>query len=1068
MEEKRNPLKKLGKLLRDPTQFLLDSPNIHLADSLLRARAARLDGGGEGELAYAWGFSEWKQDSVRKAFPEFQLRFFRHRQTLLHAIQVLADSQGLLVVWGYSAPPALVHLARLRGIPVYRMEDGFVRSVGLGASHALARSLALDTSGRLYFDATGPTQLEKYCNEHDFEADAALLDEARRCMALIREQRISKYNNVQASVDVDDPFAAVFPRAESRRRVLVIGQVEDDASIRLGRASVRSNLEAVRQARSDHPTADIIFKPHPDYLAGHTRRRDLRADMRAIEKIAHVPSTPLPLHRCFDWVDQVVTITSLSGFEALLCGLPVTTLGLPFYAGWGLTDDRVRCSRRGRKLTLEQLFAAAYLLYPRYFDPFTGRPTTLETTISELAKERDRFRGTTALLGGFVGFRPRALVFGVEREQQCHLQEMLAEYELFFAEDAHGASLQRNTATQIRRLRFEEPSAIIMVWGSREPQGLVELSRRLGMRVYRLNDGPVRGLGAPGELDAQGRPTLPLSLTIDSKALPYDSSQQTEIEDILNDFPFDKAPDLLARAQACRQRLRLERISKYNVTHSPSLEEVAGPETRRRVLVIGDRDGSSSQRLSTGYAITNNDVVLAAVREHPDAEVLFKPHPASTFGSNQALTPAAVSQVCTVLPPDIGLPEVLPHVDHVYTISSFGGLEGILHGLPVTCFGANFYAGWGLTDDRVETPRRRRTLTVDELFAGYYLVYSRYYDPISHQRIELEDALELFKLLRLEQAGVEDARVAEHTESNAERLDLLGRAIAKNPHVARWRALQAQTLRDDGQLDAAVTAYQDLVSHFPRSLPWRLDLLELRVERNDAVSVCQEEYRQLLSLQPEPGEAHISYLSFLRRHGLPWMDQLSRALAAAPSCAPARRVAVADALLEAGDQTQAHTLLDGVPTAEIARYLRVAGQQGPRQLKTHSELLRQLSRAVRRNFDWRTLLGSGFELVASVDACELPELSRSVVLGGEALPGRPLVHVMSAPTESTARHVVLLESALLQPHSNWIGLASSLKAGAQLHVVPWATEVALTKQLGCRPSLRIVVSQFLRDQGLPA
>ena len=36
-------------------------------------------------------------------------------------------------------------------------------------------------------------------------------------------------------------------------------------------------------------------------------------------------------------VDEVHTLTSLTGFEALLRGIEVHAYGGPFYAGWGLT-----------------------------------------------------------------------------------------------------------------------------------------------------------------------------------------------------------------------------------------------------------------------------------------------------------------------------------------------------------------------------------------------------------------------------------------------------------------------------------------------------------------------------------------------------------------------------------------------------------------------------------------------------------------------------------------------------------------------------------------------------------
>ncbi|WP_299497043.1 hypothetical protein [uncultured Shewanella sp.] len=55
----------------------------------------------------------------------------------------------------------------------------------------------------------------------------------------------------------------------------------------------------------------------------------------------------------FHSIDEVYTISSLSGFEALLRGLKVTTMACPFYSGWGLTNDLQPNARRNRKLTID-------------------------------------------------------------------------------------------------------------------------------------------------------------------------------------------------------------------------------------------------------------------------------------------------------------------------------------------------------------------------------------------------------------------------------------------------------------------------------------------------------------------------------------------------------------------------------------------------------------------------------------------------------------------------------------------------------------------------------------------
>jgi capsular polysaccharide export protein len=102
----------------------------------------------------------------------------------------------------------------------------------------------------------------------------------------------------------------------------------------------------------------------------------------------------ISMHELLARVDEVHVLTSLSGFEALLRGKPVTTYGQPFYAGWGLTRDLALSSavaqRRTRNLTLDQLVAGTLILYPTYVSRTTGRFTTPERVLDELLNWRDR------------------------------------------------------------------------------------------------------------------------------------------------------------------------------------------------------------------------------------------------------------------------------------------------------------------------------------------------------------------------------------------------------------------------------------------------------------------------------------------------------------------------------------------------------------------------------------------------------------------------------------------------------------------------------------------------------
>ena len=134
----------------------------------------------------------------------------------------------------------------------------------------------------------------------------------------------------------------------------MVGQVEDDASALCSGGGAGCNLRLLQQVRARLPDAWILYKPHPDVSSGNRAGTLALADAR---RWADHVETTLGVVSCIEACDELHTMTSLAGFDALLRGKPVTTHGQPFYAGWGLTTDTaqggVALARRQRRLTLD-------------------------------------------------------------------------------------------------------------------------------------------------------------------------------------------------------------------------------------------------------------------------------------------------------------------------------------------------------------------------------------------------------------------------------------------------------------------------------------------------------------------------------------------------------------------------------------------------------------------------------------------------------------------------------------------------------------------------------------------
>jgi len=316
-------------------------------------------------VAAAMGFAYWKKPAVAP------LLWGGRPVNFARALPNLANGQAAAVWRSRLSAAQAAAIARLNP-PLLEVEDGFIRSTGLGADCVPPLSVIVDGGG-VHFDPNQPSTLERLLQDGTFAPD--LLARASRLRQVIVASGLSKYERGEA---------APLPRpGGDRRHVLVPGQVEDDRAVTSGGA-LASNLELLRRARAETgPGAYLIYKPHPDVLAGHRRGRVAGAD---IGGLADQVETRAPIAELIDMVDELHVNSSLAGFEALLREKPVTVHGVPFYAGWGLTTDRGPVPpRRTARRSLDELVAAALLLYPRYLDPLTGIPCPAEVLVQRLS-----------------------------------------------------------------------------------------------------------------------------------------------------------------------------------------------------------------------------------------------------------------------------------------------------------------------------------------------------------------------------------------------------------------------------------------------------------------------------------------------------------------------------------------------------------------------------------------------------------------------------------------------------------------------------------------------------------
>jgi capsular polysaccharide export protein len=346
-------------------------------------------------------------------------------------------------------------LCKRWGIPYVALEDGFLRSSSLGVEGDTPMSMVVDPIG-IHYLADRPSLLENILQVPHTLSEADLAT-ARELIALMRSSGIGKYNNAPDLSD-DDPLG------RERPLVLVVDQTYGDFSIPGGGLCEADFIRMLDAALAENPEADVRVRIHPDCVNGHKKSclLDAARERGLVLESRHVSWASLARR-----AQRVYVGTSQAGLEALIQGIPVTCFGLPFYAGWGLTDDRLAIPRRQARPTLEQLVAAAYIRYCRYVDPLTDQRCDVMTVARQLARQKQQ----DSLFAGSV------TVVGVPRRERSALRRLLNSRwgELTFARD--NAELIPAVARETGKL---------LVWHACESGELQARAEAHGVPLWRI------------------------------------------------------------------------------------------------------------------------------------------------------------------------------------------------------------------------------------------------------------------------------------------------------------------------------------------------------------------------------------------------------------------------------------------------------------------------------------------------------------------------------------------------------------------------------------------------------
>jgi capsular polysaccharide export protein len=596
--------------------------------------------------------------------------------------------------WGRRASGLrAVRLGARHGKPVVTLEDGFLKSYAPGRADP-AHSFVIDRQG-IYFNAMEPNDLGKLIERGDLSA--AETERAAAAIAFIRQNRLSKYNNsplrglAESGLPAGKPF------------VLLVDQVPGDASLAGAGATERSFSAMLEHAHGHYPDAVIAVRTHP---AAGSRSLLVNAAARlGIDITIPGRMNPWPL---LEEAAAVYTVSSQLGFEALMAGRTVHSFGTTYYSHRGLTVDHCAGPDR-RPATVEQVFHAAYIDYSRYLDLHDRRPVPLETALSQVMTVRDQRNQIVrrVFTGGLSPWKRRAL-------------------DPFIRGPEGGAVHCARFASAVRRARQE--GGQVAVWGS-------GMALPDAVPAIRFEDGFIRSRGLGANL------TLPCSLAMDGEHVYYDARGQSRLERIIATHEFPAR--LTARAARLVATIVERGVSKYNIGSEIVLPVVEAG--RLRILVPGQVEADASIRFGSPAVTANADLVAAVRRLFPDAFLAYKEHPDVTSGLRSG---GRVPSDADLIVRDGDIKHWIAWCDRLETMTSLAGFEALIRKKPVGVHGIPFYAGWGLTDDRLAVPRRTRRITIEMLAAAALILYPFYIHPLSAMPCTPEELVEEIALAR--------------------------------------------------------------------------------------------------------------------------------------------------------------------------------------------------------------------------------------------------------------------------------------------------------------------------------
>ena len=579
--------------------------------------------------------------------------------------------------------------AKKHNIPLIQLEDGLIGYLENTKGKMVNIGFYIDTIGGIYY-STEENIITKIINDKHYSQNE--LEEAKKLIQRIVENKITKYNKISQPKFQPTPNTAP---------ILLIDQVFQDKSITTNGHGTQEFQKMYHSAIKRADGKKIYVKTH-SYGKGYLEKICKNNNVIFLKEDYN-------LYNILEYIEEVFTVSSQSGFEALIAGKKVHTFGTPFYAGYGLTIDDISLKRP--QVSLEKIFYASYLEACKYF--ISGVECNLNEIIDIILEQRRLTEKDNKFQKFFL--------------YQIPLWKSSSIKDFIFQKNSNIIRVKNK-----KLLTKHKPTSkdAVIIWGFKNAcENLLNYTENNNIPVITFEDGFIRSVGLGSDF------TPAYSFVMDHYGIYYNPQQKSELEVILETFDINQhQTERLAKLQNTLVEMK---ISKYNVNQNINKEKPAllkQQANNKKIILITGQVSDDMSIIKSGIMISDYRTLVEKVRnENPDAFIIYKHHPDVIVGNRSGyISSQILKQFVDVIIKNINIIDLIKISDEIHTITSLSGFEALLHGKTVVHYGLPFYGGYGFTVDKSFTNHKRKPVDFKTFCYSTFFLYPRYTTPNLH------------------------------------------------------------------------------------------------------------------------------------------------------------------------------------------------------------------------------------------------------------------------------------------------------------------------------------------------